>query len=113
MSNSPWNAYGRLPSAAQSTESGLSNGSSDRAKSPIAGVVNEVLRGREKLDQYLNSVLREYFEIQSGNTGYRSIIADALTPSSRPETIEERLNRLASEAQLRRPAPRIHKPRNR
>jgi hypothetical protein len=113
MSNSPWNAYGRLPSAAPSTESGSSSESNDRAKNPVAGVVDEVLRGREKLEQYLNGVLREYFEIQSGNAGYRNIITDAMTPSSRPETIEERLNRLASEAQSRRPAPRIRRPRSR
>ena len=104
MSNSPWSAYGRIPTT------------SDNAKasdSPVAGVVNEVIRGREKLDQYLNGVLREYFEIQSGNSGYRSIIADALTPSSRPETIEERLARLAREAESRQPAKRLRRPRTR
>ena len=110
MSNSPWNAYGRIPSVAANTESGLSG---DSAKSPVAGVVNEVMRGRQKLEQYLSGVMREYFEIQSGNTGYRNIIADALTPSSRPETIEERLNRLAQEAQARRPAPPVRTPRSR
>ena len=106
MSNSPWNAYGRVPT-------NHSSGNGDSAKNPVASVVDEVLRGREKLDQYLNGVMREYFEIQSGDTGYRSIIADALTPSSRPETIEERLNRLAREAQSRRPTTRTRSPRSR
>jgi hypothetical protein len=107
MSDSPWNAYGRVPS--------LSTGNESKAAkdNPVAGVVNEVIRGREKLDQYLNNVLREYFEIQSGDGGYRSIIADALTPSNRPETIEERLNRLAQESASRRPAPRLRRPRSR
>ena len=106
MSNSPWSAYGRIPSLSTNTDSAA-------ADSPVAGVVNEVTRGRQKLDQYLQGVMREYFEIRSGDAGYRSIIADALTPSSRPETIEERLNRLAREAQSRRPEPRQRPPRAR
>jgi hypothetical protein len=107
MSNSPWSAYGRVASVSTGSERTAS------ADNPVAGVINEVVRGREKLDQYLQGVLREYFEIQSGDTGYRSIIADALTPSSRPETIEERLNRLALEAQSRRPARPIRRQRSR
>ena len=106
MSNSPWSAYGRLPSLSPNADVPASD-------SPVAGVVNEVIRGRAKLDQYLQGVLREYFEIQSGDTGYRSIIADALTPSSRPETIEERLNRLARAAEARRPEPPQRGPRRR
>ena len=106
MSNSPWSAYGRLPLGVENTER---NSKSD----PVAGVVNEAIRGRKQLERYLQDVVREYFEIQSGSTGYRSIIADALTPSSRPETIEERLNRLAREAQARRPRPALRKPRPR
>ena len=107
MSNSPWSAYGRLPSLSTNTDGAAAS------DSPVAGVVNEVIRGREKLEQYLQGVLREYFEIQSGDTGYRSIIAGAMTPSSRPETIEERLNRLAREAESRRPEPRQRRPRSR
>ena len=101
MSDSPWSAYGRLPLNAEKTDS-------NKQPSPVAGVVNEAIRGREQLDKYLQGVMREYFEIQKGSAGYRTIIADALTPSDRPETIEERLNRLAAEAQARRrkPAPR-------
>ena len=106
MSNSPWSAYGRMPQLS-------TNDAMAKSDNPVAGVVNEVVKGREKLEQYLNGVLREYFEIQSGDAGYRSIIADAMTPSSRPETIEERLARLAREAQSRRPAPRVRRPRSR
>lgn len=96
MSDSPWSAYGRLPLNADNTDS-------PQNTSPVAGVVNEAIRGRKQLEQYLEGVMREYFAIQKGSAGYRSIIADALTPSDRPETIEERLNRLAAEAQARRP----------
>jgi hypothetical protein len=92
--------YGRMPLNAAAAETG------DK-KDPVAGVVNEVMRGREQLEKYLDGVLREYFAIQSGKAGYRSIIDSALTPSSRPETIEERLNRLAREAQARRSASRL------
>jgi hypothetical protein len=107
MSDSPWSAYGRLPSLSTGNEGAASK------DSPVAGVVNEVIRGRKKLDEYLNGVLREYFEIHSGDSGYRSIIADAMAPSNRPETIEERLNRLAREAESRRPAVRTRRPRTR
>jgi hypothetical protein len=107
MSNSPWSAYGRLPLNAENTHS-----SGDKV-SLVADVVNEAIRGREQLDQYLQGVMREYFEIQKGNAGYRAIIADALTPSERPETIEERLNRLAIAAQARRSRAGSRGPRGR
>ena len=96
MSNSPWSAYGRLPLNAENTES-------NTKLSPVAAVVNEAIRGREQLEKYLQDAMAEYFAIQKGSAGYRSIIATALTPSERPETIEERLNRLAAEAQARQP----------
>lgn len=95
MSKSPWSAYGRLPSKPQG------NVNADK-QDPISGVVKDVMRGREQLDNYLHGVLREFFEIRSGNTGYKHIIESALSPSTRPETIEERLTRLAREAQMRR-----------
>jgi hypothetical protein len=83
-------------------------------RSPVAGVVNDLMRGREQLTKYLDGAMREYFEIQSGSSGYRNIIANALMPSDRPETIEERLARLARDAQSRRPAtPPLRKPRSR
>ena len=106
MNDSPWSSYGRVPPRTD-------GGSTDSAKNPVAGVVNEMQRGREKLEQYLQGVMREISEIQFGEAGYRTIIADAMTPSSRPETIEERLNRLAREAQLRRPAQRARRPQSR
>jgi hypothetical protein len=106
MSNSPWSAYGRLPLSAENTDS-------TKPPSPVAGVVNEAIRGREQLEKYLQGVMREYFEIQCGSAGYRSIITGALAPSECPETIEERLNRLAAEALARRrqPAPRRRRSR--
>jgi hypothetical protein len=106
MSNSPWSSYGRVPLGSKKPDA------SDE-RSAVAGVLNEVMRGREQLDKYLNGALREYFEIQSGSSGYRNIITHALTPSDRPETIEERLSRLAREAQSRRPAAPLRKPRSR
>ncbi|HEY0336442.1 MAG TPA: hypothetical protein VGC70_03815 [Burkholderiales bacterium] len=95
MSQSPWSAYGRLPPKPD-------GGSKAEKQNPVSGVVQEVMRGRVQLENYLNGVMREFFEIRSGNTGYRQIIADALSPSVRPETIEERLTRLAREAEMRR-----------
>ena len=95
MSQSPWSAYGRLPPKPD-------GGSKAEKQDPVSGVVQEVMRGRVQLNNYLDGVLREFFEIRSGNTGYRQIIADALSPSTRPETIEERLTRLAREAEMRR-----------
>jgi hypothetical protein len=95
MSQSPWSAYGRLPPKPN-------GGSKVDKQDPVNDVVQKAIRGREQLENYLDGVLREFFEIRSGNTGYRQIIADALTPSTRPETIEERLSRLAREAESRR-----------
>lgn len=95
MSESPWSAYGRLPPKPDGA-------SKAEKQDPVSGVVKEAMRGCEQLENYLDGVLREFFEIRSGNTGYQQIIADALTPSTRPETIEERLTRLAREAQMRR-----------
>jgi hypothetical protein len=96
MTNSPWDAYGRLPLDADK------NGRSNK-NDVLAGVVNEVVRGREQLDKYLSGAVREFFEIQNGRTGYRNIIDSALAPSPRPESIEERLSRFAREAAMRRP----------
>jgi hypothetical protein len=107
MNDSPWSAYGRMPALPSNNDAAAA------ADNPVAGVVNEVLRGQAKLEQYLNGVMREYFEIHSGDTGYRSIIDDAMTPSNRPETIEERLKRFAREAESRRPPQRTGRPRTR
>lgn len=93
MSDSPWSAYGRLPERKQ-------DGSS--AADPLAPVLSEFLRERKEVRDYLDGALREYYDIRLGNAGYRSIIDDAMTPSSHPESVEERLARLALEAQVRR-----------
>ena len=95
MSTSPWSAYGRIP---QRTAQAPAADTQD----PVANAVNEVQRGREQLEKYLDGVLKEFNEIRSGSTGYGQIIADALAPSSRPETIQERFARLAAKAQTRR-----------
>lgn len=102
MSNSPWNAYGRT--APRFPHSAAHAG-------PVADVVNEVIRGREQVQNYIDEVVREYFDIQSGSAGYRHIIEDALTPSKRPETIEERLARLARKARARRSSDAKARPR--
>jgi hypothetical protein len=95
MSTSPWSAYGRTPpKSAEQPGADKQN--------PIAGVLNDIVRGREEIENFVGRLLREYHEIRSGNAGYRRIIADALTPSNRPETIEERLTRFAAQAQTRR-----------
>jgi hypothetical protein len=94
MNESPWSAYGRVPPPA--------NGYSMRPDDPVAGVVNEAIRGREQVEKYLDGIVREYYAIRSGESGYGKIIADALTPSERPETIEERLKRLARDARTAR-----------
>lgn len=93
MSDSPWSAYGRMPERRK-------EGSS--AADPLAPVISEFMRERKQVRDYLDGVLREYYDIHSGHAGYRSMIDDALTPSSHPETVEERLTRLALEAQARR-----------
>jgi hypothetical protein len=96
MSESPWSAYGRLPTKPDA--------GSEKKHDPVRDVVAEAMRGRAQLENYLHGVLREFFEIKSGNTGYGQIVADALSPSTRPESIEEQLTRLAREAQTRRSA---------
>ena len=97
MNESPWNAYGRLPKP--------ETGSKADKQNPVSEVVEQVERERQQVESYLDGVMREFFEIRSGNTGYRQIINDALSPSTRPETIEERLARLARESQTRRSGP--------
>jgi hypothetical protein len=93
MSDSPWSGYGR-------TQEHKKDGSSPA--DPLAPVINDFMRGRKQVRDYLDGVLREYYDIQSGNAGYRSMVHDAMAPSSHPESVEERLARLAREAQARR-----------
>ena len=93
-SKSPWNAYGRIPPATARPEA--------PPRDVTLGAIDNVLRGRQQLEKYLDRTIREYFEIRSGAGGYRHIIEAALHPSSGPETVEERLARLAREASARR-----------
>ena len=94
-SKSPWSIYGRLPPKS-------SQPAASRGEDPTLGAIDNLERGREQVHKYLANLVREYNEIRSGNTGYRTIVDDALNPSSAPETIEERLTRLAREAVARR-----------
>jgi hypothetical protein len=93
MSDSPWSGYGRMQEHKKDGASPVD---------PLAPVINDFMRGRKQVRDYLDGVLREYYDIQCGSAGYRSMIDDAMTPSSHPESIEERLARLAREAQARR-----------
>jgi hypothetical protein len=93
-SKSPWSTYGRLPPA-------VPRPSVTSGEDPTLGAIDSLERGREQLQKYLANLVREYNEIRSGQTGYRKIVDDALNPSSAPETIEERLSRLAREAARR------------
>jgi hypothetical protein len=95
MSTSPWSAYGRIPPKSVERAGREKN-------DPVAGVLNEIVRGRKETENFLSRLLREYNEIRSGSTGYRQIVADAMAPSNRPESIEERLARFAAKAQTRR-----------
>ena len=89
-SKSPWSTYGRLPPQAPSAAA--------RGEDVTRGAIDNLERGRVELQKYLANLVREYNEIRSGQTGYRKIVDDALNPSTKPETIEERLTRLAREA---------------
>jgi hypothetical protein len=91
---SPWSIYGRLP---PETRKPAARPDAD----PTLGAIDNLERGREQVQRYLANLVREYNEIRSGRTGYRRIVDDALNPSSAPETIEERLTRLAREAARR------------
>ena len=102
-SKSPWSTYGRLPPQAPRSDAA-------RSEDVTLGAIDNLERGREQLQKYLANLVREYNEIRSGQTGYRKIVDDALNPSSAPETIEERLTRLAREAARRggrRARPRL------
>lgn len=97
-SKSPWSTYGRLPPETHAP--------SDVPSDDVTlGAIRNVARGREQLQKYLSALMREYYEIRSGDTGYRKIVDDALDPWTKPETIEERLIRLARQAARRAPRP--------
>ena len=56
-----------------------------------------------QLEQFLQRTLDDY----QRSRGYRKIIEDALSPSPGPETIEERLQRLARESRVARRAASV------
>jgi hypothetical protein len=86
--NSPWSAYGRGPS---SGDRFLPKGQVD----PTFGAEREAMRTQAQLKQCLDRAMQEYNAIRVGNAGYARIIAEALKPPSRPESIEETLRRLS------------------
>src|SRR5688500_10073048 len=86
--NSPWSAYGRRPNR---PEQPPASPISDH----ITGIEREVMLTHEQLKRYLARTLQEFNEIRAGRTGYARIVAEALKPAPRPETIEETLRRLS------------------
>ena len=95
MSNrSPWSAYGR--------QSDPDDGRLQPERDPTFGAAREVMRTQQQLKAYLARTLREYNEIRAGRGGYGRIVAEAMKPPPRPESIEETLRRLSGAA----PAPR-------
>jgi len=85
---SPWSAYGRGP---VKPDMMLSTGGID----PTFGAEREASRTREQLKQCLARAMQEFNEIRAGRTGYARIVAEALKPCPRPESIEETLRRLS------------------
>ena len=88
MNQSPWSAYGRGP---KKPERGPAAGGVD----PTFGVAREAMLTQEQLRKYLARTFQEYNEIREGRTGYTRIVAEALKPPPRPESIEETLRRLS------------------
>jgi hypothetical protein len=89
MNKSPWSAYGRRQ------ENGPDAAAAGKPD-PTLGAARELMLTQEQLKRYLDRTLREYNEIRAGPAGYTAIVAEALKPSPRPETIEERLRRLSA-----------------
>ena len=85
---SPWSAYGRSQNKADPAvqHSGID---------PTFGAEREAMRTHEALKRYLERTMQEYNEIRAGRTGYARIVAEALKPPPRPESIEETLRRLS------------------
>lgn len=89
MNRSPWSSYGRTPEPTETPRT--------RDADPTFGAAAQVARGREQMTRYLQRALKDYDDIRAGRCGYQKLVADALKPSPRPESIEERLRRLAGE----------------
>jgi hypothetical protein len=85
---SPWSAYGRRPNRSEKAPSS--------AEPDLTfGAAREVMRTQQQLKAYLERVMQEYNEIRGGRAGYERIVAEALKPPPRPESIEETLRRLS------------------
>jgi hypothetical protein len=85
---SPWSAYGRRQPGGDRF---LPTGGID----PTFGAEREAMRTRQQLKQCLDRAMHEYNAIRLGDAGYARIVAEALKPPSRPESIEETLRRLS------------------
>ena len=85
---SPWSAYGRHQNKAEPPPTSAMS-------DPTFGIEREVMLTHEQLKRYLARTLQEFNEIRAGRTGYARIVAEALKPPPRPETIEETLRRLS------------------
>lgn len=96
---SPWSAYGRRP---KRPEPPPASATSD----PTFGIAREAMITHEQLKRYLARTLQEFNEIRAGRTGYARIVAEALKPPPRPETIEETLRRLSGGL------PQVHRGRS-
>lgn len=88
--SSPWSSYGRMDAQPDS------HGQMQQGD-PTLGAAANVARGREALSRYLQHTYQEYRDIRAGRSGYQRLVADALKPSPRPESIEERLRRVGDE----------------
>jgi hypothetical protein len=85
---SPWSAYGRLPIQAAQAPAPM-------MPDPTFGIAREAMLTQEQLKRYLARTLEEFNAIRAGRAGYARIVAEALKPPPRPETIEETLRRLS------------------
>jgi hypothetical protein len=87
MNNSPWSAYGRIENKSGADPSPQPD--------PTLGAAREAMLTHQQLRRYLANTMHEFNEIRAGRAGYASIVAAALQPPSRPESIEETLRRLS------------------
>ena len=85
---SPWSAYGRR-------QPGVDRFLPTGADDPTFGAEREAMRTHAQLKQCLDRAMHEYNAIRAGHAGYARIVAEALKPPSRPESIEETLRRLS------------------
>lgn len=73
---------------------------------PTFGIARETMLTHDQLKRYLARTFQEFNEIRAGRTGYAHIVAEALKPPPRPESIEETLRRLSGGL------PQVHRDRS-